>query len=209
MSDDIKKLLSIMNETTASGAIAPIAGGIGKSMLKRPADSIFAAEGVPVGADTGIEAAPKVDSPTNFGMWKNSVLTNKKKKAPSARLREDTEREQEVIDSTRRSRQSTERNAGLNEPDELPLSNKEVDFGTWYFTVDGMPQKKDGDVYYSSSKKHNNHVLAHLRKKAEERGDSDVTIEVIQGPVKADNQLNELSPKTLASYKKKAGKSMN
>lgn len=184
-----------MNETTTSGAVAPVAGGMGKSMLKRPADSIFAAESVPEDADTGLEKSPQVDSPANFGLWKNSAVIGKEQYGKHGRnkmkvdktkmypqtLGEGVEPEQEVIDSTRRSRLGAERNAGLNEPDELSMPGKEADFGTWHFVVDGVPLKKNGEVYYSSSKKHNDAVLAHLKKKA---GGMDVEIAVVQGPVK-------------------------
>lgn len=208
MSDSIKKLLSIMNENTVSGAIAPVAGGVGKSMLKRPADSIFAAESVPQDADTGLESAPKVDSPANFGLWKNSAVIAKEQVGKHGRkkmavnkttmypqLAEAAEPEQRVIDTTRKSRLGSERNAGLDEPDEKPDfgGGKSKDFGTWHFKFDsGNIVKKDGKPLLASSEKEAQGIVD----RASQNG---VTIRIVDG---APSELSETynTPKDMADY---------
>jgi hypothetical protein len=70
MSDDIKKLLSILSESTTAGSIATTAGTTGNSMLKRPTDTIFAAENTE-------PSEPAPNSPANFGLWKNSAVIGK------------------------------------------------------------------------------------------------------------------------------------
>ena len=63
---DIKKLLTIFNESTTSGSVA---AGAGRG--KRPADTIFAAE------DSDCSSIETPNSPANFDLWKNSKLIGK------------------------------------------------------------------------------------------------------------------------------------
>lgn len=77
----MKKLLSILDESTTSGSVASVSGAVGNSPLKRPADTIFAAE------NEDCEATPAAtsSSPSNFGLWKNSALVGKEQQGKHGR----------------------------------------------------------------------------------------------------------------------------
>lgn len=69
---DIKKFIQIIAESsTASGSVSAAPGKVGKSPLKRPADTIFAAE------DCEPTPSSTVVSPSNFGLWGNSAKIGK------------------------------------------------------------------------------------------------------------------------------------
>lgn len=161
---DIKKLLTIFNESTTAGSVA-----VGAGRGKRPADTIFAAE------DSDCSSIEMPNSPANFDLWKNSKLIGKQQNSHKKvavnkttmypQLAEGTHPEQEKINNTKRSRLSRERNAGLNEPDEVPSSDVKRDFGTWYFTYqDGSIVIKDGRPLLASSTQGVRDVIAIAKK---------------------------------------------
>jgi hypothetical protein len=212
MSSDIKKLLSILDESTTAGSVASVPSKVGESPIKRSKDTVTTTED---GEQTEC-ATDTTSSPSNFGLWKNSVSIGKEQQGKHGRksstgaldktvmypqLGESSQREQGVIDSTRSARQSSERNAGLNEPDELPSGDdKYSDLGTWHFKYDdGRVVMKNGKPLLTTSKKNAKDIVDRASKAGH-------TIEIVGG-APADKQLNELSSKTLASYKKKAGQS--
>jgi hypothetical protein len=211
MSSDIKKLLSILDESTTAGSVASVPSKVGESPIKRSKDTVTNEEGEQTECAT---VTPS--SPSNFGLWKNSVSIAKEQQGKHGRksstgaldktvmypqLGESSQREQGVIDSTRSARQSSERNVGLNEPDELPSGDdKYSDLGTWHFKYDdGRVVMKNGKPLLTTSKKNAKDIVDRASKAGH-------TIEIVGG-APADKQLNELSSKTLASYKKKAGQS--
>ena len=212
MSSDIKKLLSILDESTTAGSVASVPSKVGESPIKRSKDTVTTTED---GEQTEC-ATDTTSSPSNFGLWKNSVSIGKEQQGKHGRksstgaldktvmypqLGESSQREQGVIDSTRSARQSSERNAGLNEPDELPSGDdKYSDLGTWHFKYDdGRVVMKNGKPLLTTSKKNAKDIVDRASKAGH-------TIEIVGG-APSDKQLNELSSKTLASYKKKAGQS--
>ena len=161
---DIKKLLTIFNESTTAGSVA-----VGAGRGKLPADTIFAAE------DSDCSSIEMPNSPANFDLWKNSKLIGKQQNSHKKvavnkttmypQLAEGTHPEQEKINNTKRSRLSRERNAGLNEPDEVPSSDVKRDFGTWYFTYqDGSIVIKDGRPLLASSTQGVRDVIAIAKK---------------------------------------------
>lgn len=87
----MKKLLSILSESTTAGSVATVASPLGK-------DSIFAAE------------SPTKRSPADFNMWKNSKLAGKQKNS-GAKLKEGRykQRGQSDMDSERSSRLRADR----------------------------------------------------------------------------------------------------
>lgn len=190
MSDDIKKLLSIMSESTTAGAIAPTAGGMGNSMLKRPKDTIFAAEEIDPRADSGLEEAPKVVTPANFGNWENPSVIGKATKKKNTKLKEGTEPEQEKMDRVRRGDLEDERNAGLDEPDEFEIdADDSKDFGTWHFKFEsGNIVKKDGKPVLAASMKQAEDIVDHASKRG-------ITIEIVDGaPELSESKSDKFGP---------------
>lgn len=179
---DMKKFLSILSESsTTSGSVATVSTA-GNNAMRRPTDTIFAAENSEP-KSSGPESAPKVDSPANFELWRNSAVIGKdqygkhgRKKAvidktkmyPQIKESQYKQVHQAGIDALNRSRQSAERNAGLNEPDELVPNfgyNKKPEFGTWHFTYpDGTVVEKNGKPVLASSRQGAADILAIAKK---------------------------------------------
>lgn len=170
----MKKLLSILSESTVSGAIASAPSATGKTAKR---DSIFA-----VGEGEQQDMPDTSSSPSNFGLWKNSYSIGKEQRGKHGRKNTTLDRSnmypqlaegykqvgQADIDDLARSRKSTERNAGLNEPDESPISfdgNKYADLGTWHFKYDdGSVVMKDGRPLITASKSNAGDIVARARK---------------------------------------------
>lgn len=203
MSSDIKKLLSILDESTTAGSVASVSSKVGGSPLKRSKDTIFAAEN----SDQTECATDTTSSPSNFGLWKNSASLSTEQRNKHGRkhstvdrsvmypqLGESSQREQGVIDSTRSARQSSERNAGLNEPDELPSGDdKYSDLGTWHFKYDdGRVVMKDGKPLLTTSKKNAKDIVDRASKAGH-------TIEIVGG---APSDLRETykNPKNMDEF---------
>jgi hypothetical protein len=170
---DMKKLLSILSEsTTTSASIANGTPGA-KGPIKRPSDTIFAEDNTePVSPETP-------NSPSNFGLWKNSAVISREqtslKKVPVDKTKmypqiveSYKQQGQSDIDDLASSRRNAERNAGLNEPDEFVPNygnNTEREFGTWYFTYqDGSIVIKDGKALLASSSQGVREVISIAKK---------------------------------------------
>jgi hypothetical protein len=173
----MKRLIAILTENTA-GSIASVSSEIGGSPLKRPKDTIFAE-----GGEQTECATDTTSSPSNFGLWKNSVSIGEEQQGKHGRKKSTVDKTvmypqlkesfkqsgQDEIDNLRRSRQSDERNAGLNEPDESPASfngGKYSDLGTWHFKYDdGSLVMRGGKPLLTASKKNAEYIVDFASKK--------------------------------------------
>lgn len=179
---DIKKLLTIFNESTTAGSVA-----VGAGRGKLPADTIFAAE------DSDCSSIEMPNSPANFDLWKNSKLIGKQQNSHKKvavnkttmypQLAEATQPEQRTLDARTNAAKRSER--GETGRDPAPRNE-------WYIMVNGSSEK--GKKTYPSrqaAEKRSEDIKAFYKSK----GWSRPRVEIIQ-------QLGETykAPKDMDDY---------
>lgn len=179
---DIKKLLTIFNESTTAGSVA-----VGAGRGKLPADTIFAAE------DSDCSSIEMPNSPANFDLWKNSKLIGKQQNSHKKvavnkttmypQLAEATQPEQRTLDARTNAAKRSER--GETGRDPAPRNE-------WYIMINGRTEK-DKKTYPSrpAAEKRSEDIKAFYKSK----GWSRPRVEIIQ-------QLGETykAPKDMDDY---------